>query len=175
MWGFLFTFLFLFCFSTLVFGKRNGDGQISGRNPLQHDSELPHLCRQLVSGKPRSTALSLGSIPARTSASHWQQPWTCQHQRCSEHRQCVHSAAARAAGRQPGATSVFFLRLKTRHVHLHWRKSAHGWDSACTAWWTVKCNGKPDAFYFFLSFIKWPSRLTCIFFSCNTESDHTKL
>lgn len=143
---------------------RNEDAQISGRNHLQHDWELPHLCRQLVSGQPGSTALCARSSPSHTSASRWQRLWTCQHQHCSEHTQCARSAAARAGGRQLVATSVFFLRLKTRHVHLHWPKSVHGWDSACTDWWTVKYNGKPDTFNFFLSFLKQPSRLTCCCF-----------
>lgn len=148
---------------------RNEGAQISGRNHLQHDSGPPRRCRRPVSGRPGSTAPCAGSSPPRTSASRRRQLWTCPRRRCSAHRLCARSAAARAGGTRPGAASGFFLRWKTRRVHLHWRKPVHGWDSACTAWWTVKYYGKLDIFHCFPSCLKWPSRLTW-FYSCNMES-----
>lgn len=95
---------------------RSEEVQISERSPPRHIREPLHQCRRLLFWKPQNTALSSNSIPTRTLTSHTLLLWTFQLLRCNERRQYAHFPAAHVGDRQPEATSVLYLWIKTEQL-----------------------------------------------------------
>ena len=85
---------------------KNAPSQISEKSLLVPGSRRLHQCTRPAFWPRGSTAPSSASSPSRSGASRTRPQWTGQPRHCSERTQCVHSRAARAGDRPPGAASV---------------------------------------------------------------------